>query len=147
VISVALALMLISIPTIEWSASEIKLAGNVNHEVAKLIQQQNSRSVVFMVAGTLNPDTLQWLIPSSRDSQNRFSSQALTIRDETSAINALENALTENDMLILRKFDRLGFPSDTLQTFMNDQIVKQRTLGWKPIELGDFNVWVKESDS
>jgi hypothetical protein len=131
------------IPTIEWSASEIKAAGNVNQEVARIIQKENSKAITFMVAGTLNPDTLQWYLDSTRVSQNRFSSFALTIRDEKSADESLDKALKTNDMIILRNFDRSGFPSDSLQTYLDVKIRNREENLWQSVVIGDFRIWVR----
>jgi hypothetical protein len=131
------------IPTIEWSASEIKAAGNVNQEVARIIQKENSKAITFMVAGTLNPDTLQWYLDSTRVSQNRFSSFALTIRDEKSADESLDKALKTNDMIILRNFDRSGFPSDSLQTYLDVKIRSREENLWQSVVIGDFRIWVR----
>jgi hypothetical protein len=96
-----------------------------------------------MVAGTLNPDTLQWYLDSTRVSQNRFSSFALIIRDEKSADESLDKAFETSDMIILRNSDRSGFPSDSLQAYLDVKIRNREEKLWKPVVIGDFRIWVR----
>ena len=100
-----------------------------------------------MVAGTLNPDTLQWYLDEDRNEARKIGSQALSFVDEASAKQSLETSMKEYDILITRKFNRPGFPSDDLQEFLNEIINAAPENQWSSIELGDFYLWFKKESS
>jgi hypothetical protein len=144
VISVVSFFLLIQFPAVEWAATEIRRAGTVNSEAATLFAEQPQRSVNFMVAGTLNPDTLQWYLDEDRNEARKIGSQALSFVDEASAKQSLGTSMKEYDILITRKFNRTGFPSDGLQELLNEIIKAAPENQWSSIELGDFYLWFKK---
>ena len=138
-------LILILFPVHEWGVVDILASGDINRNVAKIIDRQHYSEVEYLFAGNLNMDTTAWFIKSNLRSIH-FSSSAfhvLTKNEEQELIS--ETIHDSRKLLISRVANKRGFPTDSAQEIYNQMLntfVNQGDL--KKTKIGGYFLWTRQ---
>jgi hypothetical protein len=129
-------------PSHDWDSAPIRNSGNINKQVAKLIENQNSKTVNYLFAGDLNMDTTHWFI-TPHLMEVEFRSYGLTVLTKQQVENLIDSTIKSGQsMIISRVINVSRFPSDEAQVFYNEELssfVKNGMLKVK--RLGEYYVW------
>ena len=130
------------LPSVEWSASAIRSEGPVGKELAMFVRDNQIGTVRFLYAGGLNPDTTKWYL-GDYAKEVLFIPEGFNYVDEAGAIEILEKNVKMGELILTRRESVTGFPSDKLQTFVNQRLAKGLNgVSLKNFSIGNYQLWL-----
>jgi hypothetical protein len=129
-------------PSHDWDSVSIRNSGNINKQVANLIENHNSKTVNYLFAGNLNMDTTHWFITPNFN-EVEFRSFGFSVLTRQQLVNLINNAVKGGQSMIISRVANVArFPSDEAQVLYNEELssfVKKGVLKVK--RMNEYYVW------